>query len=345
MIAMGVAAASEAFALLGVPTPVLFAAVIVGIAYALLTRSELDPAPSAVIGAQAVIGVIVGTYVQRSTLTVIANHWLVVTLVCLVTLGISVLAGLLLARISPIDQATSSFGMIAGGAAGIISISHDLGADDRIVAVLQYIRVLIIVAAAPIVAGTVFGATASPAHSGVGAGGGWLMGMVFLVVCAAAGIPLARRLRIPAGALLGPMLVAAGLTLSGSALAAKVPMPAADVAFTLIGLQVGLRFTPASLRQARALLPAATAMIIAMIVISAFLGAILASVAQVSQLDGYLATTPGGLSAVLALSVGTRTNATFILSVQLIRTFVMLLAAPPLARWIAHRRSAIEAAH
>jgi hypothetical protein len=43
------------------------------------------------------------------------------------------------------------------------------------------------------------------------------------------------------------------------------------------------------------------------------------------------------LSAVLALSVGSRTNTTFILSVQLIRTFVMLLAAPPLARWIPRR--------
>jgi uncharacterized membrane protein AbrB (regulator of aidB expression) len=40
---------------------------------------------------------------------------------------------------------------------------------------------------------------------------------------------------------------------------------------------------------------------------------------------------------VLALSVGSRTNTTFILSVQLIRTFVMLLAAPPLARWIPRR--------
>jgi uncharacterized membrane protein AbrB (regulator of aidB expression) len=43
------------------------------------------------------------------------------------------------------------------------------------------------------------------------------------------------------------------------------------------------------------------------------------------------------LSAVLALSVGSRTNTTFILSAQLIRTFVMLLAAPPLARWIPRR--------
>ena len=37
----------------------------------------------------------------------------------------------------PVDQATSSFGMIAGGAAGVISISRELGADERLVAVLS----------------------------------------------------------------------------------------------------------------------------------------------------------------------------------------------------------------
>jgi uncharacterized membrane protein AbrB (regulator of aidB expression) len=35
--------------------------------------------------------------------------------------------------------------------------------------------------------------------------------------------------------------------------------------------------------------------------------------------------------------VGSKTNATFVLSVQLVRTFVMLLGAPILARWIAQR--------
>ena len=151
------------------------------------------------------------------------------------------------------------------------------------------------------------------------------------------GIPLARLVRLPAGGLLGPMLFAAVFALSGSSLTVGANEPVVLVAFALIGLEVGLRFTPASLRQAGALLPAAVAMILALLAACAALGIVLASLAGVSRLDGYLATTPGGLSAVLALSVGSRTNTTFILSVQLIRTFVMLLAAPPLARWIARR--------
>lgn len=70
---------------------------------------------------------------------------------------------------------------------------------------------------------------------------------------------------------------------------------------------------------------------------SAGLGAGLAVASHVSMLDGYLATTPGGLTAVVALAVGGRTDTTFIVSVQVIRTFLMLAAAPVIARAIAAR--------
>jgi membrane AbrB-like protein len=226
--------------------------------------------------------------------------------------------------------------MIAGGAAGVISISRELGADERLVAVLQYTRVLIIVALTPLVATVVFGIESTP-HVPVGGGTDSLTGVLFVALCAGIGIPLARLVRLPAGGLLGPMIVAAVFALSGSSLTVGANEPVVLVAFALIGLEVGLRFTPASLRQAGALLPAAVAMILVLLAACAALGIALASLAGVSRLDGYLATTPGGLSAVLALSVGSRTNTTFILSVQLIRTFVMLLAAPQLARWIARR--------
>jgi membrane AbrB-like protein len=159
-------------------------------------------------------------------------------------------------------------------------------------------------------------------------------------VCAAVGIPLARIVRLPAGALLGPMLIAAAFALSGSSFSVQMPAIVLDVAFALIGLEVGLRFTPASVRQARSVLVAAVLMVLGMIAVSALLGVLLASLAHVSEADGYLATTPGGLSAVLAIAVGSHTNATFILSVQLTRTFVMLLAAPALARWISQRAPA-----
>lgn len=320
----------------GVPTPYLFASFVVGIAYALVGRVPLLPPGPANLAAQAVIGVTVGTYLQRSTLGSVGAHWAAVLGVCLATLGLSVAAGLLLSRVAPVDQATASFGMIAGGAAGIISISRELGADERLVAVLQYLRVLIIVAVTPVVATVVFGISKGLPRAG--AQHGFAGGVAFAVVCGAAGIALARFLRFPAGAILGPMLIAGSLALGGAGFAVPPPPAVTNAAFAIIGLEVGLRFTPASIREARLVLPAAVAMTVAMIGISALLGVLLASTAGVSEVDGYLATTPGGLSAVLALAVGSKTNTTFIVSVQVIRTVVMLLAAPPLARWITRRR-------
>jgi hypothetical protein len=52
----------------------------------------------------------------------------------------------------------------------------------------------------------------------------------------------------------------------------------------------------------------------------------------VSLLDGYLATTPGGLYAVLPLAFGSGADATFVLAVQGLRVLVMVLAAPAVVR-------------
>ena len=57
--------------------------------------------------------------------------------------------------------------------------------------------------------------------------------------------------------------------------------------------------------------------------------------AAVPLQDAYLATTPGGLYAVLAVAVGTGSNTTFILAVQLMRLLVAVLPAPLAVRRIA----------
>ena len=53
-----------------------------------------------------------------------------------------------------------------------------------------------------------------------------------------------------------------------------------------------------------------------------------------SLLDAYLATTPGGLFAVLAVAFGADANTTFILAVQGLRMLVMVLLAPVAVRWL-----------
>ncbi len=60
----------------------------------------------------------------------------------------------------------------------------------------------------------------------------------------------------------------------------------------------------------------------------------MAHIAGKSQLEGYLATSPGGVYAVLAIAVETGSNVTFIIAAQVFRVLLMLFAAPLLARTV-----------
>ncbi|MGY2079101.1 AbrB family transcriptional regulator [Modestobacter sp. SYSU DS0657] len=328
---------------LSVPSPALFGGLAAGLGRALIGRTQLVLPRPALTGAQALIGVSAGALVQPETLRVVADHWLPVLSITVATLLVSLAAGQLMRLQRGISAVTGAFAMVAGGASGITAMARDLGADAQLVGVLQYLRVLVIVVAMPVVATTVYGADAAGGTATGGTtvddGPGWAAGLLFTAFCAAAGLVLGRVARIPVGALLGPLLVAAALDLTGVAQGAGVPGPVESTAFLAIGLQVGLGLTRSSLRVVGRALPLAIALIVGVIVACAGLGLLLSATAGVSRLEGYLATTPGGLYAVLATASGSGADATFVLAVQVLRLFVMLFTAPLLARWLRRGQS------
>ena len=158
------------------------------------------------------------------------------------------------------------------------------------------------------------------------------------------GLALVRAAHVPVGSLLGPMLVAALVDLAGLSHGAQTPALVQDAAFLVIGLQVGVSFTRESLRTIGRALPPALAIIVGLIAACAGLGAVLAHATGVSALDGYLATTPGGLYAVLATAADSGADTTFVLAVQVLRLFVMLLSAPLLARFLRRSGGSTECA-
>jgi membrane AbrB-like protein len=330
-----VAAVAVPFTALSVPSPVLLAGLVAGAALRVGGRWAPRPSPPAHRGAQAVVGAAAAIGIEPGTVGAIASHWAPLLAVCVVTLALSVAMGAALCRLTRLDLTTASLAMIAGGAAGVVSISGELGADDRVVAVIQYLRVVLAVALTPLIAARLFGAGASDA----GGATAWLTGTPFVAVCVVGGLAVARRVRMAGGELLWPMLVAVAASLAGWR-AAAAPAGVLDVAFALIGLQVGMRLTSDIVRRLGAILPAAVGLILSLIAACALLGHLVAPLAHVSELDAYLATTPGGLPAVVAIAVDARANLAFILSVQILRTIVMLVAAAPVARWIGGRRPA-----
>ncbi|WP_028063222.1 AbrB family transcriptional regulator [Solirubrobacter soli] len=333
-LGLGAATAILALALsaVGFPSPTLFAALLVGLAFALARpRAGLAPPSWSFLAAQAVVGVTLGAYMRSEALTAAAHDWLPVTLVSAATLGISMAAGRVLARYTALDVPTATLGMIAGGASGIVTMADDLGGDDRLVAFMQYLRVLVVVLLTPLLiaafGGGSGGATAHEAAFGEVTD--WLLTAAIAVFGALA----ARRLNVPAGTLLGPMLVAGALTLAGVGFA--VPPVVRELAFALIGLQVGLRFTVATVKLLGRLIFPVLGAVFALLIGCAGLAVVLTLTTDVTFRDAYLATTPGGLYAVLAVAVGAGANTTFILAVQILRLLVAVLLAPLAVRRIA----------
>jgi uncharacterized protein len=199
--------------------------------------------------------------------------------------------------------------------------------------------VLIVVVTAPLIATVLFGAGGDALAPSAG-GAGLAADLLFTAGCGVAGILIAHRVPITAGSLLIPLVIAGALSVSGLTDGAHVPDRVQDLGFAAIGLQVGLRFTVATIRQAGRLLPAVVAAIVGMIVACGGLALLVLFVTDVSFSDAYLATTPGGLYAVLAVAVGGGGNVGFVLAVQALRLFAMILAAPPLVRAITRTRGA-----
>jgi membrane AbrB-like protein len=326
---------------IGFPSPTLFAALVVGLVYALAVagRAPLAVPGPPMIAAQALIGVSLGAAVDAETLRAVGQDWAPVLLVTAGTLGISLGAGLVMSRVTGLDRPTACLGLIAGGASGIVAMADELGADARLVAFMQYLRVLVVVITAPLLAhllvsGDGPGGAVASGDSGLGAD------LAFTVACAVGGVLLGRLLRFTASALLVPLVLAAAASISGVAGAAEVPDLLAQAAFATIGLQVGLRFTLASLRAVgRLLLPTLLSIVVLITACAALAVVLLPLTEGVTFGDAYLATTPGGLYAILAAAASLGGNTTFVVAVQALRVFAMVLAAPPLVRLLVRGRA------
>jgi membrane AbrB-like protein len=336
-IVVGSATVAMALDLLGLPPSTLFSMMLIGLMVALIAPGRFSLRGYPITAAHATTGVVLGAYLQTDSLKALAGAWLPVLVVITGTLGLSLVAGWLMARYTELDPPTAALGMIAGGSAGVIAMASELGADDRVVAFMQYVRVLAIVITAPLMVALMFGdphAVIGPLQQRgtfLGTSSDWCV----LTALAAIGTIAGRLLRFPAPTLLGPLLLSAVLTVALPQGSIVVPLLAREVAFALIGLQIGLRCTSELFCSlARLLLP----LLLSVIVLSALcfgFAVLLAATTSASLQDAYLATTPGGIYAVLAAAVSTGADTTYVVGVQSLRLVVMMAIAPCAVRaWL-----------
>lgn len=338
LLGAGAGACSLALGALGLPAHSVMGATIVGIAAALRFPGRLQIGARGARVAQAVIGIALGGTVTTRTLPRLEALWLPVVLITLGTLLLAIGLGLLLRLLTRLDAATAVLACVPGGAVGLVVMARETGADDRVVAISQYLRVLVILLATPLLATHLTtGHEAAGIVSHVKPDGP--AAAVGALVLAIAGTLLGRRVRLPVPSLLGPMLLSAAAAILVPALPIHAPAPVVEVALAMVGLDVGLRFTSDAVRLLRRLMPAIGLCIAVLLTVSFGMAAALTATTSVSLLDAYLATTPGGLSVVAATAYGTDADTALVTAIQIVRLIVMLVAAPVLVRLVVRAKA------
>lgn len=330
----GTAIMGEILSAVQCPAAWLIAGLIVSGATALASGRELAPHRQLLRPAQGVIGVL-----AAAPLALISGAELVRNLglsvgTSLATLVLCLVSAYMLYRgAKRMDPATAVLSTLAGGASGISTMAPELGVDHRYVAMSQYFRLVIVTLTLPallVVAGSgESGASVqTPDPTAVSV-------LVLIAVVFGSGY-IGRVLRIPSPFLLTPLLVTIVLGVFTDA----TPVPGGLVsalAYVVIGWQAGGSFSRASVKAFTRLLPLTLAIITVTIVGCLGMAWVVASETMLSFSDAYLATTPGGIYAALAVAQSTGAGS-IVTTAQVIRLVVMLVTAILVARYFARKR-------
>ena len=282
---------------------------------------------------QGVIGV---TIAQAFTLPVIdevVHEWAPILIVVVATVVAAGTASWLLAKYSPISAATAAWGSSPGAAVTMIALSADYGADARIVAFMQYLRVTFVVLTASFVTHLVTQHSTTPSPNAPGTTAFTLLPFLATLAFAVAAAFAGRYSKVPGGQFLFPLVGCSALHVSGL-LPINVTWWLLDAAYLTVGWTIGLSYTREILLFVARVLPTLLLSTFVLLGMCALAGVLLVVLIHVDPLTAYLATTPGGLDSVSIIALGSGSNVALVLAIQMLRLFAVVASGPPLAKFI-----------
>jgi membrane AbrB-like protein len=334
-VLIGLSAALSALLVwLAIPAALLLGPIVAGI---LVTTNggQVDVPNRPFVLAQGLIGCMVAKMLPLSIAGEMLGRWPVFAFGALSVIVASALLGLLLSRMKVLPGSTALWGLSPGGATTMVVMAEAYGADAQLVALMQYLRVVVVAAVASIVA-RLWGVNVSHAAAQANA---WFPPVAWIplaetIALAVLGAVIGNLLRLQAGALLLPLVAGIVLTRFGL-MTIELPRWLLTVTYAVIGWRIGLRFTRPLLIYAAKALPRVMLCTLVLVVFCAVLGALLVVFVGIDPLTAYLATSPGGADSVAIIAAASKVDASFVMAMQMARMIAVLVLGPPMARFVA----------
>lgn len=283
--------------------------------------------------AQAIIGCLVAQSITGNIFNTFSQHWLLFLTIVLSTMIASASMGWVISKMGVLPGTTAIWGSSPGAAAAMVLMAEEYGADARLVAFMQYLRVIIVASAASIIARLWVDVSAQDSVIVWFPPLNWTFAGTIAVVII--GIIIARFLKVPSGAMLVPMMIGT-LLQANNVMPIHLPEWLLSLAYAAMGWRIGLSFTRQVLKHAFQALPQICLSIMLLIGFCGLLAWLLSYLFHLDPLTAYLATSPGGMDSI-AIIAATSPNVDieFVMSLQTVRLFLVILTGPPLARFIA----------
>ena len=322
---------------LAIPAALLIGPMIAAIVLATNGGSIRLPKPPYYV-AQSVVGTLIASGITATTVQTVAEDWFLFASLIIGMLVASGGLGVVLMRFRVLPGSTALWGCWPGAASVMVLMAEAYGADARLVAFMQYLRVVMVAVAASVIGRLWIGAgTVAPMPDVV-----WFppldpSGLAQTAALAALGFAAGLSGRIPAGAFIVPLLTGAVLNVFGL-VSISLPPWLLALCFAGIGWNVGLGFTRDILTHAWRVLPILLGSILALIAVCGGFAFLLHRYAGMDPLTAYLATSPGGADSVAIIAASSTVDMPFVVAMQTLRFFMVLMLGPQLARFFARHR-------
>jgi membrane AbrB-like protein len=288
---------------------------------------------------QWVIGAALGLYFTPEVGRLVVSLWWAIALGIVWALALGWVFGLgmyrvHLGRLAGVDAAqlrsTTCFAGAIGGASEMTLIAERYGARTDLVAAAHSLRVLLVTLSIPF-AMQLWNVGAIDTLP-VAARGWSATGLAALALATLAGVWVMDRLDRANPWFMGALAVTMVLTLSGVTLSA-IPVGLSNVAQLVIGVSLGVRFTPAFMHTAPRWLASVALATVAMMLLCAGFAWALSHLTGLHPATLILSTSPGGIAEMAITAKVLQLGVPVVTAFQVCRLVAVLVLAEPMYRW------------
>lgn len=321
---------------LNFPIPWLLIPMILGLIWAMV-KGEAQSLPKFFsITGQAIIAIFTASRFSFETLTTAQNYFFPLLICIIVTASFSLFNGYIIYKFSDLDLPSCFLGCTPGAGPSLVAMSEDIGADAIVVAVLQYLRILMVSVIVPIIASFYITEIPSIPVQIISQNYHLLLSLplpiniTIIILCAFIGIQIGKIIKLPSNLFLAPFFSCL-LLFCFFPYEITLPVSIFRGGLLLLGLSIGVKFEIKILQKLFKAVLLEIALVLILITVCCVVGYWFHLITKVDTLTALLGSTPGGLSAMMATVIELGGDSGFVLTMQMTRMLLILSLSPFIA--------------